>query len=81
MQAGIQFITDKDYKKEDICYVCKITFSTFNRQHHCRLCAHSVCENCSMKRVNDQRVCDICFLKLKNLSIEKKKKKLLNSMK
>jgi hypothetical protein len=30
-----------------------------------------------MKRVNDSRVCDVCFLKLKNLSGEKRKKNVM----
>jgi len=30
-----------------------------------------------MKRVNDARVCDVCFLKLKNISGEKRKKKVI----
>ncbi|KAL4464450.1 hypothetical protein ABPG72_011738 [Tetrahymena utriculariae] len=78
----ITFLSEKDFKFEKNCWVCKILFGKMNdRQHHCRLCSHSVCKICSQKRVNDNRVCDICFLKMKNVKGEKRKKKLLAAMK
>ena len=49
--------------------------------YNCYLCSNSVCNACSCKRVNENRVCDICFLKLKNIKGEKRKKRLLNTIK
>ena len=78
----ITFVSEKDFKFEKNCWVCQIQFGKINeRQHHCRLCSHSVCKVCSGKKVNEQRVCDICFLKMKNVKGEKRKKKLLAAMK
>jgi len=34
-----------------------------------------------MKRINDARACDICFLKLKNIGGEKRKKKVIKLLK
>ncbi|CAH0552131.1 unnamed protein product [Brassicogethes aeneus] len=51
------------------CMCCQqITFSMFNRRHHCRRCGRVVCYNCSMKRMLVDtygdimvRVCADCF--------------------
>lgn len=51
------------------CMCCqKVTFSMFNRRHHCRRCGRVVCYNCSMKRMLVEsygdilvRVCSDCF--------------------
>lgn len=78
----LNFISEKEFKYEKICWVCKIQFGKINeRQHHCRLCSHSVCGVCSNKRVNENRACDLCFLKMKNVKGERRKKKLISLMK
>lgn len=51
------------------CMCCRqVTFSMFNRRHHCRRCGRVVCYNCSLKRMFVPsygdilvRVCSDCF--------------------
>lgn len=51
------------------CMCCLVmTFSMFNRRHHCRRCGRVVCGNCSTKKLQitqygdiPVRVCDDCF--------------------
>lgn len=52
------------------CFMCKVSFSTLTRRHHCRQCGACVCNGCSnhkvsldFKRYNGepQRVCSSCF--------------------
>jgi len=45
---GITFINEKDFKKDLKCKICNTVFGNFSGRHHCRLCAHSVCDYCSM---------------------------------
>lgn len=33
------------------CYKCNLSFSFYNRKHHCRLCGRIFCYNCSLKRI------------------------------
>lgn len=33
------------------CILCSFQFTMFKRQHHCRLCNASCCDDCSKKRV------------------------------
>ena len=49
-------------------------------QHHCRLCANSVCAPCSKNKVKDNRVCDICWMKHNNEKLEMQKKNYLKSL-
>ncbi|CAH1984730.1 unnamed protein product [Acanthoscelides obtectus] len=51
------------------CMRCqKVTFSMFNRRHHCRRCGRVICYNCSMHRMQVPsygdilvRVCEDCY--------------------
>lgn len=53
----------------DVCHRCRVTFTTFNRKHHCRACGQVFCSKCSSKVSNipklgierEVRVCDTCF--------------------
>ena len=44
--------------KDKICNLCGFIFTMFKRQHHCRLCDSSCCDDCSKKRavVQEQQV-------------------------
>ncbi len=55
-----------------VCYECGVLFTMFRRKHHCRLCGHIVCGNCSTKSLNMRlvypytetgyaRACDFCY--------------------
>jgi len=62
-----------------VCSGCGVTFTMFNRRHHCRACGKIFCDGCTQQRaivVNpvaakgtdggmkaDERVCDGCFKK------------------
>ena len=60
------------------CQVCSVSFSMFNRRHHCRSCYRLVCSACSAhvfpfrdatstgntSTANDGRCCDGCFNRL-----------------
>lgn len=46
-------LADKDkHKKQEVCQVCFVGFSTLTRQHHCRICANAVCSSCSNSSIN-----------------------------
>ena len=42
-----------------------------------RVCGCSCCGECSSKKVNDKRVCDICYLRVENTELIEKKKGIL----
>jgi len=62
-----------------VCKACGVTFSTFKRRHHCRLCGEIFCDGCTKNETivlnpltekgreigvkTKQRVCDKCFAK------------------
>ena len=37
------------------CYKCSITFTVFNRRHHCRICGQIFCNNCSNQSVDSKK--------------------------
>merc|ERR1719350_1851734 len=53
----------------EVCHRCRVAFSTFTRQHHCRACGQVFCGKCSSKACvlpkfgieREVRVCDSCF--------------------
>ena len=45
-----------------------------------RVCGKSVCGDCSLKKINNDRVCDICFCKATNQIKERKKKEGISKM-
>ncbi|XP_067043559.1 hepatocyte growth factor-regulated tyrosine kinase substrate-like isoform X2 [Acropora muricata] len=64
--------TAPEWAEGDVCHMCRVKFSTFQRQHHCRNCGQVFCQKCS-SRVSiipqygierEVRVCDPCFYKL-----------------
>ena len=51
------------------CQQCRVEFTIFRRQHHCRVCGKIFCDDCSSQRkllpeqfhsFDPQRVCDTC---------------------
>eukprot|EP01083_Nonionella_stella_P153011 491105_1 len=61
-----------------VCSQCGVSFSTFNRRHHCRRCGSLVCGTCSQQRAvisqidssNAVRVCDNCFKALEDEKVQ-----------
>ncbi|KAI9143284.1 hypothetical protein BKA69DRAFT_168243 [Paraphysoderma sedebokerense] len=60
------WMPDEAYKE---CYECRVTFSTFRRKHHCRLCGLIFCYRCASSIISGEpfgfvspiRVCDYCM--------------------
>jgi len=60
-----------EWAEGDVCHRCRVQFSTFTRQHHCRACGQVFCSKCSSKFCvlpkfgieKEVRVCDSCFEK------------------
>ena len=56
-----------DDEDANACSVCKkqiIAGFISSNKHHCRTCGLVVCGNCSAKKVQGKRCCDICFCQL-----------------
>ena len=56
-----------DDEDANACSVCKkeiIAGLISSNKHHCRTCGLVVCGNCSAKKVQGKRCCDICFCQL-----------------
>lgn len=66
------WMPDKDAKE---CYDCAVTFTSWRRKHHCRICGFIFCSRCASNLVSGQRfastgyirVCNICLAKLEPL--------------
>lgn len=41
------YISKNDWKHSTSCQSCSRSFSVLNREHHCRVCSRSVCNDCS----------------------------------
>ncbi|EQC33668.1 hypothetical protein SDRG_08772 [Saprolegnia diclina VS20] len=52
--ARIAVATTADFGDEMHCGVCLKTFGLFRRRHHCRMCAHAICTQCSTNVMLDQ---------------------------
>ena len=57
-----------DNKAVNKCFECNVSFTLFNRKHHCRACGRIFCARCSSQRAlvegveGAQRVCDHCYI-------------------
>ncbi|KAH9809670.1 hypothetical protein DFH28DRAFT_1187624 [Melampsora americana] len=66
------WMPDKDAKE---CYDCAVTFTSWRRKHHCRICGFIFCSRCASNLVSGQRfastgyirVCNICLAKMEPL--------------
>jgi len=78
---NVSMVTKDEWAREEKCYVCRIFFDRFKsvNQHHCRVCGKSSCGSCSRKKINDQRVCDICFTKNVLSNQQKRRKQQLET--
>ncbi len=64
---GAEFDSKAAWKSESNCDVCGFAYTLTERQHHCRLCAQSVCDACSLSSVfmgavkpSKVRACNVC---------------------
>jgi len=68
-EAMFEADTAPEWSEGDVCHRCRVQFSTFTRQHHCRACGQVFCAKCSAKVCvlpkfgieREVRVCDSCF--------------------
>jgi growth factor-regulated tyrosine kinase substrate len=74
--ALIDTETAPEWSDSSVCMRCRISFTTFNRKHHCRNCGDTFCNDCCNKRIplpklgitDSVRVCESCYYKLNNSS-------------
>jgi len=68
-EAMFEADTAPEWSEGQVCQRCRVQFSTFTRQHHCRACGQVFCGKCSGKTCvlpkfgieREVRVCDSCF--------------------
>merc|ERR1719341_2293787 len=68
-EAMFEADTAPQWAAGEVCHRCRVAFSTFTRQHHCRACGQVFCGKCSAKSCvlpkfgieREVRVCDSCF--------------------
>jgi len=68
-EAMFEADTAPEWSEGDVCHRCRVQFTTFTRQHHCRACGQVFCGKCSAKSCvlpkfgieREVRVCDSCF--------------------
>merc|ERR1712013_771973 len=68
-EAMFEADTAPQWAAGEVCHRCRVAFSTFTRQHHCRACGQVFCGKCSSKSCvlpkfgieREVRVCDSCF--------------------
>ena len=62
------------------CNLCDVGFSLFKRKHHCRLCGHIYCAECSGNRValpsspHPVRACNTCFAVRKSAALRQRQR-------
>jgi len=64
--SGQNKFTDKSQWSENLkcCVCCRVFDKTQGvNTHHCRACGKAVCGDCSRKKINNDRACDICYKK------------------
>jgi tetratricopeptide (TPR) repeat protein len=67
-QEGNVFQSKDSWKKSPLCEVCQVAFTLMRREHHCRVCSRSVCNDCSLGKSlvlefdakTFVRICSIC---------------------
>jgi len=68
-EAMFEADTAPEWADGEVCNRCRVQFTTFTRQHHCRACGQVFCAKCSSKSCvlpkfgieREVRVCDSCF--------------------
>jgi len=72
----IKIYDKSEWINEDSCYVCQRTLEKLKgvNPHHCRICRHAVCGDCSRGRINISRACDACMKKQREKAPEQIRK-------
>jgi hypothetical protein len=52
------WINDSEFSN---CMRCEKAFTFTFRRHHCRYCGLLLCSECTQKKLDKERVCDLCF--------------------
>ena len=90
---NVKFIDKNQWKSNLKCNVCSRNFEKLKRinEHHwyyreyikylmiSRVCGYGVCGDCSKKRINSERACDICFTKQGIEVHEKRREEIIHS--
>mmetsp|Transcript_4848 Transcript_4848/g.4049 ORF Transcript_4848/g.4049 Transcript_4848/m.4049 type:complete len:91 (+) Transcript_4848:376-648(+) len=79
--VSIKFVDKADWKDSPTCYVCSRAFDKMKGvfTHHCRTCGKAVCGECSNKKINDNRVCDVCHFRYTNPRAEERRKDMIKN--
>lgn len=73
LPLNFQVKNKEEFANCKMCQLCEIEFSTFFRPHHCRRCACTCCEKCSLKRRLSQEdnecyfTCNKCDFEITNV--------------
>lgn len=71
------FESPPEWRRDDECSICRVSFGVFKHRHHCRNCGKSICSQHSADRKvsmtskgfkTPQRVCVTCYADLTNQS-------------
>jgi len=62
------YASKKEWAKNKVCRMCNVAYSLIRREHHCRVCGGSVCDDCSQGRTymeefglkGKSRCCNVC---------------------
>ncbi|GAB9466855.1 Membrane trafficking and cell signaling protein [Globisporangium polare] len=74
---GRHFESPPEWRRDDECAICRVSFGMFKHRHHCRNCGKSICSQHSADRKvsmtskgfkTPQRVCVTCYADLTNQS-------------
>lgn len=77
LHHGRHFESPPEWKRDDECSICRVSFGMFKHRHHCRNCGKSICSQHSADRKvsmaskgfkTPQRVCVTCYADLTNQS-------------
>ncbi|KRX06623.1 hypothetical protein PPERSA_13102 [Pseudocohnilembus persalinus] len=58
---NFDWVSENQFKEGDECNICYILVK--KEKQWCNLCGNVCCMTCSKKSINQQQVCDICFMK------------------
>lgn len=83
--TDIIFKNENEFTSQDICKICELSLSKLSGDKKnwsaflyffmlifikSAICGLTVCKTCSSRKVNENRVCDLCFLKVKSAAVK-----------
>ena len=62
--GNLRVISERDWSPDSSnpeCKICRKTFTFTRRRHHCRFCGKVVCDACSPRTLDSNRICNLCL--------------------